>query len=140
MRHSIGGFTGFGNPNPVRLCNNGKLKDKEFWDKFLEDCQENFRTIANYSGFDFFFVEKGFAFGIEPSYKYDDLQIIYIDYTDKNECYIEQGRAFGYYGTQCVTKIKKYGDYQRKCKFVKFIDKWYEQLIKQCKKEKEYDR
>lgn len=133
MRHRIGGITGFGNPEPCGLDNNIILEKSEFWDKFLDDCQENFKTIDNYKGFDFHLSKYGFAFGIEPSYKYDDKQVIYIDLNNKANCYIEQGRAFGYYGSNCLTKIKFYRDYKLKSKFIRFIDKWYENLVARLK-------
>ena len=135
MRHRIGGITGFGNPEPCGLDNNITLEKCEFWDKFLEDCQDNFKTIANYNGFDFHLSKVGFAFGIEPSYKYDDKQVIYIDLNDKENCYIEQGRAWGYYGTHCLTKIKFYRDYKRNSKFIRFINKWYEKLVEKVKEQ-----
>lgn len=134
MRHRIVNCdTGFGNPEPCALDNNITLGQNDFWDAFLEDCQKNFKTIANYKGFDFHLSEKGFAFGIEPSYKYDDLQIIYIDFTDIKNCYIQQGRAWGYYGTNTLTKLKMYGEYTRNSKFIRFINKWHEPIVERLK-------
>jgi hypothetical protein len=133
MYHRIGGITGFGNSFPCELDNNVKLEQCEFWDNFLEDCQSNFKTIANYFGFDYSLTNDIFAFGIEPSYKYDDLQIIYIDLNDKGGCAIREGRAWGYYGTHTLTKIRYYKDYKKKSKFIRFIDKWYDNLVAKLK-------
>ena len=137
MRHRIGGITGFGNSFPCELDNNITLGKSEFWDEFLEDCQINFKTISNYFGFDLSLTDNLFSFGIEPSYKYDDLQIIYIDLKDKGGCAIREGRAWGYYGTQVVTKIRYYRDYKRKSKFIRFIDKWYDKLVNKLEEYKD---
>lgn len=137
MRHRIGCITGLGNFEPCELDNNITLGKSEFWDSFLEDCQNNFKTISNYDGFDFHLSKNTFAFGVEPSYQYDDKQVIYVDLTRKEDCCIEQGRAWGWYGSQCVTKIKFYRDYKRNSKFIRFIDKWYSSLLEKLK---EYEK
>ena len=137
MRHRIGGITGFGNSFPCELDNNIKLEKSEFWDSFLQDCQYNFKTIANYFGFDLCLENDVFAFGIEPSYKYDDLQIIYIDLNDKGNCALREGRAWGYYGSNIVTRIKYYKDYKKKSKFIRFVDKWYDKLVEKLKGEQQ---
>lgn len=62
---------------------------------FLVDCLNNFKTIANYDGFDFHLSKNIFAFGIEPSYQYDDKQVIYIDLMRKENCCLEQGESVG---------------------------------------------
>lgn len=130
MRHRIcGNSCHLGNSDPVRLDNNYKLPKTEFWYDFLNDVTKNFKTIANYDGFDFHIDEYKFYFGVEPAYKYEDLQIICFHLTDKNSCYIEQGRAWGYYGSQCLTRLKYYRDYKIKSKFIRFVNKWYD-LVK----------
>jgi hypothetical protein len=133
MRHRIGGITGFGNAEPCSLDNNITLGKSEFWDMFLQDCQDNFKTIANYCGFDLSLSKDCFAFGIEPSYQYDDLQIIYIDLNNKSNCAIREGRAWGFYGSHTLTKIRYYKDYKKKSKFIRFIDKWYDDLVEKLK-------
>lgn len=132
MRHRISNLTGFGNSEPVQLDNNIKIEKSEFWDSFLDDAIKNFKTIANYNGFDLHIDNNGFTFGIEPSYQYDDLQIIHFNFKDKSSSYLKQGRAWGVYGSHCVIKTKKYGEYKKKnAKFIRFIDKWFEKLIEQ---------
>lgn len=131
MRHRICNGIGLGSGDPVILSNNGSLRKCSFWDDFLNDAIKNFKTIANYNGFDFYIDKKRFCFGIEPSYQYDDLQVICFCFADKNECSLEQGRAWGIYGTHIVTKKVLYKDYKRKSKFVKFIDKWFELIKKE---------
>lgn len=134
MRHRMIGFNGLGNPDPVILGNNGKIEKSEFWDNFLEDAIKNFNTIAEYGGFDFRIEQDLFIFGIEPSYEGDDIQIIQFNFKDKSLCCIEQGRAFGAYGSDIVSKFRYYGDYVNKSKFVKFIDKWYDKLFEEVNK------
>ena len=133
MRHRILGFNGLGNPEQTILNNNKKIKKSDFWDEFLEDATKNFNTLSEYGGFDFQVTEDRFMFGIEPSYEGDDLQIIQFNFKDKSLCCIEQGRAFGAYGSDIVSKFRYYGDYKNKSKFVKFIDKWYEKLSDEFK-------
>lgn len=137
MRHRIGGITGFGNSSPEILDNNRKMEKSEFWDEFLEDALENFKTLAEYGGFDFHVSDNRFMFGIEPAYEGEDIQIIQFNFKDKSLCCIEQGRAFGAYGSDIVSKYRYYGDYVNKCKFVKFIDRWYDRIIDEVKKLKE---
>jgi hypothetical protein len=132
MRHRIANLTGLGNSEPVELDNNIQLEKSEFWDSFLEDATLNFKTIENYGGFDFHLDKNGFTFGIEPSYQYDDLQIIHFDFKDKTNSYIRQGRAWGVYGTHCLTKLKRYGEYKTNSKFIRFIDKWFAKLVNQA--------
>ena len=133
MYHRISTNTGFGNSFPCELDNNVKLEQCQFWDSFLEDCKNNFKVIENYNGFDLSLSKEVFAFGIEPSYKYDDLQIIYIDLNDKGGCAIREGRAWGYYGSHTLTKIRFYRDYKKRSKFIRFIDKWYDKLVDKLK-------
>lgn len=134
MRHRILGFNGLGNPEPMILNNNKKIEKSDFWDAFLEDAIKNFKTISEYGGFDFQITEDSFIFGIEPSYEGDDLQIIGFNFKDKNSSYIRQGHSFGAYGSNIVSKYKFYGDYKRKSKFVKFIDKWYDKILEEISK------
>lgn len=128
MRHRMFGFNGLGNPEPAILNNNGQINKSKFWDEFLDDAIKNFKTIAEYGGFDFQVAEDRFMFGIEPSYEGDDIQIIQFNFKDKSLSCIEQGRAFGAYGSDIVSKFRYYGDYVNKSKFVRFIDKWYDRL------------
>lgn len=134
MRHRFGGITGLGNPEPEMLDNNKNLCRNEFWDNFLDDAMNNFKTIAEYEGFDFHADEDWFKFGVEPTYEGDDLQIIAFNLKDKSICYIEQGKSFGAYGSIVVSKTRFYGDYKNKSKFIKFIDKWYDQISVEVKK------
>jgi hypothetical protein len=115
------------------LDNNVKLNKCEFWNTFLQDLQDNFKTISHYDHFDYHLSKDGFTFGIEASYKYDDTQIIYIDFLDVSNSFIEEGRAWGYYGSQCLTKRRYYKDYVRKSKFIRFCNKWQLKLKNKLK-------
>lgn len=131
MRHRINnGITGLGNPEPERLNNNFKLEKNKFWDDFLNDASANFRLISECGGFDYQLSDGIFRFGIEPSYERDPLLIIQFDFEDKDNCFIEKGISFGAYGSNVVKTYKFYGEYKYKSKFIKFIDKYYNELKK----------
>lgn len=131
MRHRIGNArTGLGNSNPEILDNNGNLEKSEFWDRFQEDLSEILSLVKEYSGFDFYIGETEFNVGIEPAYAGERLQIIHFDFVDKNSCYKRTGFAFGLYGTGIRETYTFYGNYTYKSKFIKFIDKYYDDLKK----------
>ena len=133
MRHNVVNLMGLGNPEPCELDNNIKLDKSKFWDSFLIELQKSYPIFSNFDGFDFHLAKNGFAFGIEPSYQFDELLIVYIDFYDKNNSYIERGFATGFYGSNCVSKTKFYKDYKRKSKFIRFVDEWYQPLLDKLK-------
>lgn len=140
MRHRIGSSSGIGNSEPPILNNNFNMERDLFWDGFLNDLIANFKTIAEYGGFDYKLDKEGnFLFGIEPSYKYDDLQILCINTNDKGLCSLTEGRAWGLYGTSITSRTKYYSEYKRNCKFTRFIDSWYLPIVEKLKKVKIYD-
>lgn len=127
MRHRIGGgITGIGSSVPCRLTNNIKLPDelKEFADEMISQ----FHAMWNYNGFDIQLDNNGVYFGIEPSYKFDPLEILYFNFKSKDCCSYIRGVAYGFYGADVVTKSKNYVDYKYKTKFVRFVDKWYDKV------------
>ena len=125
MRHRIGGVSGIGNSKPPILDNKGEITSK-LPKEFCDDVVETFDTMRDYDGFDFMDSETGLMLGIEPAYQDEPLEIVYFDFYDKNNCFWRKGVAMGAYGSDVVFKTKYYGEYKRKAKFVKFIDKWYE--------------
>ncbi len=133
MRHNIVNAMGLGNSEPCELDNNIILKKCEFWGNFLYALQNNFPQFTEDDYFDCHLSNTGFAFGIEPSYQFDDLLIVYIDFYDKNNSYIKRGFATGFYGANCVSKTKFYKDYKLKSKFVRFVDEWQKPLFKELK-------
>jgi hypothetical protein len=121
MRHRIVSGMGLGNPDEVLLENKGQI-NKEFADD----------AIASYfedeEGFDFQVEEDSVTIGIEPAYQYDKLKIVQIN-KDKSKSYIQRGKAWGPYGSQIAKNTTVYGDYRKRSKFVKFVDKWHEVLF-----------
>ena len=128
MRHRLCNLTGIGCSEEPRLDNNVKLIDKNFWDKFLADAEKSFKIIAKYGGFDYRLEDNGFYFGIEPSYQGDPFFAIGFEFSDKSNCWIEQGIATGFYGANVVSHRKVYKEYKRKAMFLDFIDKWYDKI------------
>ncbi len=90
--------------------------------------------MADCEWFDYHLAEHGFYFGIEPSYIMDEMLIVYINFHNITSCSIERGIALGFYGSNVVSKIKTYRQYERKSKFIRFIDKWYEPIIAELKR------
>lgn len=121
MRHRLVSGTGLGNPERAKLMNEGKLDNK-----FADEAMESY--FKDHDGFDFQVTDEYVNVGIEPSYQDDPLLIISID-KDKNQSYIQRGKAFGGYGTRVVKTTKFYADYKLKSKFVRFIDKWHKELF-----------
>lgn len=126
MRHRLASSIGIGNPEPEILLNNNiKLEQSEFWDDFYHDLVNACYEMKDLEGFDFQVNDDSFLVGVEPAYKYDRLCLIKFDFEDKNKSHIQTGISFGPYGSQIVSRMRLYGDYKKKSKFVKFIDKWY---------------
>jgi hypothetical protein len=65
--------------------------------------------------------------GFEPSYQYEDLKVIVIA-KDKDYSRFITGRAWGSWGSQIASTTREYGDYKRRSKFVRFVDKWHPRL------------
>jgi len=118
MRHRIIGNikTGPGNPDAELMDNKGNL-DKELVKGAIK------LYFSKWGGFDFKIREDGTLIGIEPAYQYERLKVIFIGKKKENS-YIEQGVAWGDYGSEIVSARKYYRDYKKKCKFVRFIDKF----------------
>ena len=133
MRHR-NNFTGLGNPNDEILPNNFDFP-KELKD-FADDFIDNFKVPKEYNGFDFSFWNSQLRVGIEPTYAGEELEIVCFDLDDKSNCWWSTGMSFGGYGTGIRSSIKFYGDYKKKGKFVKFIDKWYDIVKSEMKKVK----
>jgi hypothetical protein len=123
MRHRIVSGTGLGNPDPVILDNKGEVP-KDFADEAIET------YFKKWEGFDFAINKDFVMIGIEPSYQYDRMKLVQIN-RDKSKSFIQQGRAWGCYGSQITKSTKTYGEYKRKSKFVRFVDKWYDVLFKE---------
>ena len=138
MYHRIGEIhTGLGNPNPCML--NNKWSENEELNNLIKKMFDEGINIffKQYGGCDFR-IEKSqdnimVVFGIEPTYQYDKLKLITIN-SDIENCYYENGVAFGVYGSKIVSKKKKYTQYKNNCKFKVFAEKWSKEL-RECKNE-----
>lgn len=125
MRHRIGiaAYTGLGNLSPEMLPNVGLSSDSR-----IKVFNEVLRAYFSKYGYcDYYITDEKATFGIEPAYQHDRLRIISI-HKDKLFSYIQNGFAFGYYGSEIGSTTKRYSEYKKKCKFTKCIDKWHKQL------------
>lgn len=123
MKRRLCKITGFGSNEKDILDNKGKV-NKDFADDAIE------QYFKHWEGFDFNVNKNRVTIGIEPTYQSDPLKIVTIS-KNKEESYIETGRAFGFYGTGVRSKTKVYKDYKKKSKFIKFVDKWHPILFKE---------
>lgn len=98
MRHRIVSITGIGNVEPPLLNNEGQV-NTEFADATIAE------YFSNEEGFDFQISSEMVNVGIEPAYQYERLKIISIN-KNKNKSFIQQGRAWGPYGTQIAKTTK----------------------------------
>ena len=99
----------------------------ELLNEIAKDCYETFsfeklgRCEAGFDGDEA-------RFGFEPTYQFDPLKLIIIA-KDKDESRMVTGRAIEPWAARCLQTIKEYRDYQRKSKFVRFVDKWHPKLF-----------
>ena len=125
MRHrmGIGGITGLGNSSPVLLDNKGQVSKA-----MLAEAIDTFPLMKKIGGCDFTKEQNKVKFGIEPAYQYEPLEIVCVAATKENS-YKETGRAWEAYGSGIAKKRRYYSEYQRKSKFVRFVDKWHPVLF-----------
>lgn len=132
MKHRIIGniITGLGNSSQCLLNNQWSNNDNfnEILKQCFEEAIKTFKPIKDFGGLDFSINNHMISFGFEPAYKYQNLYIININLKDITHSYLRTGFAFGYYGSNIVNNYKFYKDYKNKCKFIKFIDKWYKKI------------
>lgn len=119
MRHRIVSGTGLGNPSPEILDNNGVL-----YGPFVKFAMKFYFP----DGFDFKIKDDEILIGFEPAYQYERLKIISIN-KDKDKSYIQNGKAWGGYGSQITKATRYYKDYKNKCKFTRFVDLWHNVLF-----------
>lgn len=110
--------------------------EKVLW----EVSKDIFKTYENFFGeysigedgkyVDFIIRDNILKFGIEPAYMYDPLYTITFDLENKDNCALEKGISFGDYGSNVLSTEKLYKDYKKKSKFIKLIDKWYDEIKK----------
>ena len=111
-----------GNSSPVLLDNSGKKTPTI--EKMFEDAINSFPVLKSVEGGDFVIRDGYIAFGYEPAYQFEDLEIVCIA-KDKEDSHIQTGHAFGDYGSRIRSTIKLYKDFKRKSRFTIFVDKWH---------------
>jgi len=135
MRHRLGMATSIGLGNPDKCLLNNQWSENEKINELLKKICEDVIPLyfSEFDGCDFQINESkdgiSFYIGIEPAYKMDKLIWIMIS-SNKNDSYIRTGIAYGFYGSNIVSKSKSYGEYIKQSKFTRFIDKWHPELIK----------
>jgi len=138
-RMGVAACTGFGNPSKALMDNewsknetlNSTVKEMlneavELWFKDYEGCDFGIGLDNN-----------GVAvmFGIEPSYKFDPLKVYTVFSNNmKNESYYQNGKAWGYYGSDIAKHIRVYRDFKKQSKFTRFVDKWSNKLTEAMSK------
>lgn len=129
-------ITGLGRSSEHILNNQWTNDDKfnEILKQCFEEAIETFKPLNDYGGLDFNIDNNVIKFGYEPTYMHEHLYVISINLKDKDKCYFENGISWGAYGTDIAYNTKFYLEYKRKCKFVKFIDKW-QPILKENYKE-----
>jgi hypothetical protein len=115
-----------GNNSPSLLNNVGKKTKKH--EAMFEDAIKTFPVLKSSEGGDYDIRDGYVAFGYEPAYQFEDLEIICIA-KDKEDSHIQTGHAFGYYGSRIRSTIKLYKDFKRKSRFTLFVDKWHSSLF-----------
>lgn len=117
MRHRMASGTGLGNPSGEILNNSGTI-NKEMATEVID------LFFSKWGGIDYQIDDDGIKIGIEPTYQYEELKIIYIA-KNKGNSYIQYGKAWGSYGSEIASTTRYYSDYKNKSKFIKFVDKWH---------------
>ena len=128
MKHRGGAqHTGLGGNAETLISgkNTSKIPDKLLND-IAKECYDTF-SFKTYG-----YCEAGFdgdeaRFGVEPSYKFEDLKLIIICKDKKESKYIT-GRAVGPWASALQQKTKEYGNYRKSSKFIRFVDKWHPKL------------
>lgn len=132
MKHRVNSELCLGIPSEA-ILDNKWTKDVEY-NCLLADCRkdaiDSFKTLAKLGFVDFGISKDEIKLGFEPSYKYEPLFVIAINLNNKEDSYIERGKAWGYYGSNIVSKKKFYRDFKKKIKFIRFVDKWFEVMKK----------
>lgn len=135
-RRLTGGIhTGLGNPSP-EVFNNKWTDNEEFNNAarhFFDDILKSVKDFEEVGGFDFCLTirEDGFRimFGIEPTYKYDPY-ICYCFDSNKDDIYIQKGKANGYYGSDIVINEElNYSEGMCTKEFKNCIDIHYDKLM-----------
>jgi hypothetical protein len=130
MRHRIGdaASTGLGNPEPELVSgrSTGNPERDTLINAAAKECYEGF-GFEKYGYCDAGEDGNEVRLGVEPAYQYQPLKLIII--AREKECSrFVTGRAWGAWGSDIASTTREYGDYTRRSKFVRFIDKWHPRL------------
>lgn len=140
MRHRIGGlqnvYMGLGADNiPYELDNTWSDNEKlnKVSDDMFNEALEKIFEKRDIGGFDYKVTGNqakfDIMFGREPAYKHDPYLMCYIG-NKKEDSYIENGVATGYYGKEVkIESRKRYGDSEYDKEFNEFVDKWHPLLL-----------
>lgn len=130
MKHrGLAVHTGLGASPEVLISgkNTSKVKDS-LLNEIARDCYKTFNFEKKFG-----YCEAGFdgeeaRFGAEPSYQFEDLKMIIIAKEKGKSSYVT-GQAVGPWASAIRSKQKRYSEYQKKSKFVRFVDKWHGKLF-----------
>lgn len=123
-------LTGIGGNSSPELISGLPTGDTKFDALINEAAKECYDTF----GFEKFgYCEAGIdggeiRFGVEPAYMYEDLKLITIN-KEKNESRYITGVAWGPWGSNIASNSREYGQYRRRSKFTRFVDKWHARLF-----------
>lgn len=128
MRHRMGGTETRlgGNSSPILLPNQWCWWDGQYnclMIGALMDLQREYPHWFKYE-VDFALAQTHVAFGHEPAYQFEKLNILFI-HQEKDHSYFETGVAKDSWGTGIRKTRKYYQDYRLKSKFVRFVDRWH---------------
>lgn len=118
---------GVSSPDLISGQSTGNEKLDALLNEIAKDCYDTF-GLEKYGYCDAGFEGDEARFGVEPSYKFDPLKLVIIAKEKDDSKYIT-GRAIGYYGSEVQSTVKEYGDYKKKSKFTRFVDKWHDKLF-----------
>lgn len=130
MKHR-GGAENTGLGADAKVFISGKNMSKNVKDSLLNKIAEDCYNTFSFEKFGY--CEAGFdgneaRFGVEPTYQFEKLKLIVIS-KDKEESSYVTGFAVGYWASAVKSGQKRYGDYLKKSKFVRFVDKWHSKLF-----------
>jgi hypothetical protein len=130
MRRRIGdaGATGLGNPVPELISgrSTGDEQRENLIRAAAKECYETF-GFKQYGYCDAGEEGNEVRLGVEPAYQYEHLKLIIVA-REKDCSRFITGRAWGAWGSEIASTMREYGDYKRRSKFVRFIDKWHPRL------------
>ncbi len=131
-RIGIGAITGFGSNAPTKLDGQptGNQKVDQLVRRYSKSMYETFikGTALDEGYVDAQFKDGMVKAGIEAAYMYDHEKIVVVNLHNKSHSYIETGYCRGAWGSGMCSTRRYYHEFQKKCKFTRFVDQWWEML------------